>query len=286
MSSDPGSAQLPLLPPRIGWASKGLLPDSAVYVTRDDVLLVQTRARAAVRLTIVCRLQLPDTGAIVPFSFALTTVADRSQQATPYDLTDGFLLSLAVFSTDAAMVQQGVFVEVDLVRGTRDQTTRALPMLKGYLDTYDCLRWPYGQEEGCRSDVGGHVTYLGSAPAAGADTLVTVPAGAQWRLLSWRAQLVTSIAAATRQVHLVIDDGANILLDLAANATQITTLTRNYNAALLSWQPTAVDLEIYIPFPFDFDLLAGYRLRTITTSIQAADQWTAPRYQVREMLVQ
>jgi hypothetical protein len=97
-----------------------------------------------------------------------------------------------------------------------------------------------------------------SNPSAGADVSVVVPAGQRWSAGTFTATLTTSATVATRAVTLVIDDGANIVYSApGVPASQAASLTQVYSFTLpaLTLNPT-------------------WRIRTVTGSIQAADQWS------------
>jgi len=124
----------------------------------------------------------------------------------------------------------------------------------------------------------------GTNPAANVEVTETVPTNARWRLRALRVALVTAAAVANRRVHFVVDDGATILYDLAAADLQTAGLTRNYNAVEDGFQRTTQDSEIYVPIPAQAMLFQGWRVRTLTTLLQAADDFGAPQLDVEEWI--
>lgn len=285
MSTVPPVDQGPPGPPFTSWKRLGLSPDAGLFVQRDDQLFIRTRASLAVRVNVAVRLQQADDGRIVPQLFDLVTVADRSEQMALFGMAEGYLLGAAGFTVDAAMEEGAVFLEAGIIRGGAGVIARVQVLFSGYLGQTDALSWPGVVHEGAHAAIGRVRLILGADPAAGAESVETVPAGAHWELWTWRASLVTNATVAARRVHLVLDDGANIILDLAADTDQTASLTRNYNMARWGFAPTGTGTELYIPAPFSIHLEAGYRIRTLTTNLQAGDNWSAPRYQVLEQLV-
>lgn len=122
------------------------------------------------------------------------------------------------------------------------------------------------------------LTKTGTDQAAGTEVTETVPTGEVWKLLAVRFQLVSSGTAATRTVTLNIDDGSNIVWRRTSPGTQTASLTRNYlYLADLVGEDAAFDgngdIKLFLP---STPLLPGWRVRTITTNIQAGDNFGAP----------
>lgn len=116
-----------------------------------------------------------------------------------------------------------------------------------------------------------------AAPAAGADWTYTVPAGQSFTVETLAFSLTTSAAVANRQVQVIIDDGVNELWRWVAPAVQAATATVEYVGALSTVESGAVRAGVQSFELPNIVLLPGYRIRSITTAIQAADQYTAQR---------
>lgn len=108
-----------------------------------------------------------------------------------------------------------------------------------------------------------------------------MPVGKVWRLLSVLLTLVTDGNAATRRVHLTLDDGTTVFYRRGSNATQVASLTQNYMFASEAQEAAVRDLWVADPMPA-IDLPAGSRIRTVTASKQAGDNYAAPVYYVEE----
>lgn len=284
VSTLPPSEKGPPGPPYTEWRRLGLAPEPGLYIQRDDQLFIRTRSSLAVHVNVAVRLQLPEDGRVVPQLFDVVTVADRSEQLSIFGLAEGFALGVVAFSLDAALDEGAVYIEVGLIRGGAGLLARVQVFFAGYLGQGDALTWPHVTQEPAHVPPGRVRVIVGTNPAAGAESIETVPTGAHWLLYSWRIQLVTAVAVANRRLHLVLDDGGSILLDSACADTQAASLTRNYNAGLWGYAPIGVPPELYISAPNLIHLEGGFRIRTITENLQAADDYGAPVFQVVEML--
>jgi hypothetical protein len=256
----------------------------ALYVTDDDLLLVTSfNAAAGVRLTLGGRLLRRD-GQVVALQEPHTPNTDRTAATSIHKLAEGWLQSLTVVATGTLVIGQA-YVRVDLVRGTvNGARTPIATLIAGGLTAQQRRAWPGGSLDQTYDGAGAIRSVAGTNPAAGVEISETVPAGARWRLESFFATLVTDATAANREVALVVDDGTNVLARVPTGQNHAASLTRNY-----SYFPggevsaVAQDVTIVQRAPA-FWLLPGYRIRTITTNLQAADDWSAPRLGVLEQL--
>ena len=133
-------------------------------------------------------------------------------------------------------------------------------------------------------------TITGANPAAGAEASDAVPAGKEWKLLSYAIPLVTDATAATRIVDYVVDDGAStnrraVLLGNQAGQTASLTRTHQIQGADIP-ETSFSDTETVLVSDHTLANLgrlpAGARIRTVTTALQAADDFGAPSIQVEE----
>jgi hypothetical protein len=124
----------------------------------------------------------------------------------------------------------------------------------------------------------------GTTPGAGSEINETVPAGVIWQLKTFIYKLTTSATVANRTSHLIIDDGANVLLNSASVIAQVASNGLTYNTGDDAFSLTVADNMVWLQSVASLRLLPGYRLRTLTTNLQAGDQYTAPQYLVTEWL--
>jgi hypothetical protein len=112
-------------------------------------------------------------------------------------------------------------------------------------------------------------------PAAGSELVVTPRAGEDWVVLGITATFTASAAVATRNPKLVLDDSTNVGFEINAGFSLIAT-----NVALISWVAdqnvsfnTASGAFLTGCFPLRV-LPTGWRIRTATTALDAADTYT------------
>jgi hypothetical protein len=125
---------------------------------------------------------------------------------------------------------------------------------------------------------------VGPDPAAGAEVTITVPQTARWRVLGLRFQLVTDATVVNRQVDLVIDDGANVVLRIEPPAVQGAGGTRGYNYGPGLPARTVLTQEFLGALPVEAVLEGGWRIRTVTALLQAADNYNGVFLWVEEWL--
>lgn len=117
----------------------------------------------------------------------------------------------------------------------------------------------------------------GTDRAANTEITETVPAGKVWRIQAFKATIVCDAQAANRSVHLIYDDGTNILWGATALSTGIATGGYIVTGAIGAPYQTSTSVQNYssIPLP-DIPLGPGCRITTLTTNMQTGDNWGAP----------
>lgn len=284
MSTVPPEPPNPKGPPFTSWGARALQPDVGVYITRDDRIILRFRSSFGVNLTLRARVQQPEDGRVVPYDFQRSTSGVRTPEVLTFDLSEGYLLGVEILTSTAGVTRGMLYVEASLIRGGLLATDRVQKLCAGYVETGQTITWPGGDFEDPLESQGRLYHFVGIDPAAGAEFSQVVPTGARWRIHGFRIALVTDATVAARRVHLIVDDTANILADLAALDTQAASLTRNYNMASCGFQRTAQDLEVYVPLYLDLRLPAGFRIRTLTTALQAGDNFGVGRFLLEEWL--
>jgi hypothetical protein len=126
----------------------------------------------------------------------------------------------------------------------------------------------------------GRIASLVSAnPAANTEITVTVPAYAVWRILGATATLTTGVAVPNRLVTLIVDDGVNELFRVNAAVVQAASLAYSYSFASAGSDTVVPGNVVKLP---ELIIKTGYRIRTLTTNLAAADDWSAMRLLVEE----
>lgn len=123
----------------------------------------------------------------------------------------------------------------------------------------------------------------GTTPAAGTQAVLAVTAGRVWRVLSLRVSLTTSIAVATRRMHIQVIENEDLPLDVYCLATQTASLSRNYTCSAIGYSSAVSgDSENLVGLPGDLLITEGMSLTTAVSSIQGTDQVSAIQVLVEE----
>lgn len=121
----------------------------------------------------------------------------------------------------------------------------------------------------------------GTDPAAGAEISETVPDRLRWLIRGVYFTFTTSATVANRLVHLIIDDGTNIIAKICVVVAHAADTAKDYSFANYgSTQINPVDC-FYLPIPL-LPLVAGYRIRTSTDLIEGDDDFSAPQLLIEE----
>ena len=131
------------------------------------------------------------------------------------------------------------------------------------------------------------LTLAADITANDSDKTITVPAGAQWHLMSLYVQLVTTATVGNRQVDVLITDASdNPIYRYKAGAVQAASLTREYIFAPQHPQETAfTGTTMLRAFADHLVLLAGWKLRIYdSAAIDAAADDLTVRYLVQGRL--
>jgi hypothetical protein len=121
-------------------------------------------------------------------------------------------------------------------------------------------------------------------PALGADWSAAVPATARWRVNALQAQLTTSAAVANRIPHIVITDGqGHNVYNMPAPTNQVAASAVQYSAGA-TVVTAFFDSAAVLALPYPLKLLQNWTIASLTTGIQAADQWANIVLYVKEWL--
>lgn len=263
----------------------GAAPPTNAYVNGNSLLLVQIwNAAPNATITIVAQILLPD-GTLSLNAWPCAVTSDRTRNNFKFSLTEGFLISMSVLGA-AANFANRTWVSVRLQNAPGGGVTLSEAFFQGYISFTQTLSWPPGNQENSADGPGAIVSVTGTLPGAGVEISETVPANVVWLLKSFTFQLTTSAAVANRIPHLIVDDGTHVLLDSPATSVLAAGATGRYVTGDDAFVQAATDGTQWMQFVADLRMMPGYRMRTVTTALQAGDQYTAPQYLVKEWLFQ
>jgi hypothetical protein len=159
----------------------------------------------------------------------------------------------------------------------------------GNISVGQSISWPNTQFTQARPG-GGYlrVATVGSAPAAGIEFGDSLAGdGLTWKLQGIRIRLVTSAAAANRRPHFILKHTATgkKLLEFFSDIDQTAGQTIDYQIQGVGVIPDSLDNSVIIvPMPNNILINAAIELNTLTTNLQAGDQWAAPVVYAEEWL--
>lgn len=286
---DTRAINVPFVPltsrPAVRFALHDVDPPSTLYLEETDLLqmVILNSAASTTTVSIAGRFLRASDGAISPFSIPVAVTSNRVPNIFSFHLGEGYVIGLCVIAGDAERGE--CFAYVSVAHGQAPSTAFTLDQLiQDYASNYHNPKWPGGEFISSIEGPGIIRSITGTVPGPGAEISEAVPTSARWRLLAFRYSLTTAIAAANRESALQEDDGANVFMSEPSGFTQIASLTHTYNFGTSGTRyESAQSLETQAQIT-DSRLLAGHRIRTKTTNIQGADQYTAPQYLVEEWI--
>lgn len=262
-----------------------LAGDVGVWCTGEESLRITSVAIAfGMFVTVGVRFQEADRATPQVYNETHDPRDDRTVVTSDHALGAGWLQGLTVSASNGSPPYGEAWVRIDLMRGRGSGATLVHTLVQGYITSQMRRSWPPAALTMAVEGAGALRSVTGTDPAAGAEISETVPTSTRWRVRALSCQLVTDATAANREVSLVIDDGATTIFTSPAGFTHTASLTRRYSAAPIGAQtaPTqGTDRQIVIP---DLELPAGARIRTVTTNLQAGDNYGAPQLLLEERL--
>ena len=270
----------------------GGLPRAAAHWTPAPWLFTSEDALELDSLSSVAGLTLTVSGAVLtqdlqllPFSWTHVPNSNRTVATTRTPTPGGWLQHVRVVVSAGAPTSGQVFVWIRSCRGTTANALVLGTIVSGYVTATTDLYWPGWPSVGPLDGQGTVRSITGTAPGAGNQISEVVPTGARWELISFLATLTTDAVVANRIVDYTLDDGTNIYMRKGVTVAQTASLTNRYGLfAGVSFGGSDSNGNYLVSLPIDNRLLAGHRIRTITTAMDAGDTWAAPQYLVREWL--
>ena len=204
-----------------------------------------------------------------PFTFNHPTVGNSSVQSQDFRIPD---IPIMVSVTDPSRtVDQGenFITLILLVNGDP-----LFELTSGQVYAERGISYPANNGKDTRPG-GGFVVSVDSAdPAAGAELQLEVPTGQIWHPISINFTLVAGAAAASRRVHLVFNLLNSGQINCFSDIDQLISESRVYSCAAFPTLPDRLDdNDILLPIPGNLFLLGGTTIDTVTTALNALDNF-------------
>jgi hypothetical protein len=281
VAGHPSSATQTILP-AVGFTLKDIPPTQPIYLQKNDQLVLQTLSNSNNFPFAVSWRILQPNGEITEGVFNGT--AQSSPSSFVLGAFEGWLLSLSAAANGAQPAGTWCFLQVFIGRNPAGGSSPQVygNIWEGYIFHIAATGWPGSVAQRITDGAGTIRSITGSTPAAGADISETVPANRRWTLLSIRAQLTTTATVANRMVAYRATDGVNTLWFSFNSVAQAASLINTYTGFPGATFFNDASGHFILPFPQPFVLKGGFVISTNTIALQAADQWTAPQYEVIE----
>lgn len=293
------------IPSAVTFQFSAIGPPPSLYVQQDDTLQVNAVSSLATD-TVTFRVrflhvalpvpgqpdqlgaeQKPVTTPIPPYiglyEFSVVTTTPRVAVAQQFKLGEGFVLSIDAVALNA--LTRGVtFARAEIFRGLATAQQFAQLFISDYVDINASTSYPGSTIHHYLEGPGQLHSLQVTNPAAGADWTLTCANKQRLRIDSFAAVFVASATVASRNIQIIVDDGANLMwaddtpTTVAAGATVNLTVTQTNI-------PTGVVASIlHCVIPPALALASGWRLRSSTQNIQVGDQWSNIFFNVEEWL--
>ena len=273
-------------PRAIQFETSGFAPPTALYVQPEDFLNIYINADTLLlnSFSVNVRMLLP-SGQIVIGQYSIPTVAAGTGNNYSLSLPECFLLSVSVDFMNTSLFTGRAWASIRLgrIKAVFAQTGQLLAA--GYVTPNYSVAFPGSNVTSVGAGAGWIHSITGSTPGAGADISETVPAGIRWRIISFVATLVTSVAVANRAPILQITDGTHTTYYGATPTIQGAGVSWAYTFGPGMQQIAGTQGVTGLPCPDGLKLGGGSQIKTLTNSLQAADQWSAPQYVVEQWVM-
>ena len=259
-------------------------PPYARYLTAEENLRVSSfSGLASVELSVRTRYMMPD-GSIQTGADRHVPAASRANSSTDVLSPEAWLLGCEIQAVVGTPRIGQVFVVLDVIRGSGSSAIVVDTILQGYVTDTTRLGFPGSIVRTSIDGPGVIRSITGTNPAAGNEILETVPTNARWRLHAMNFTLTTSATVANREPVLQIDDGVTAYVAIPSGNNQTASQVFKYTYARNAQRVLgATALAIVLPYP-QIDMMGGHRFGTLTTGLQAGDDYSAPQYLVEEWI--
>ncbi len=300
------STSLPAIT-RFAWTD--IQPPSPLYVLRDDVLFLQAiNANTGATETVTFNyrfLRVPevqggqpsgqgsagDAGAVVDYGIIDTgqdqilLPAGVSQSTKTRTLGEGWLLTAS--ASCAGALQRGqTFVRMLILRGGNTVQNAAQTLFEDYITNPAPGGYPGGRIVNPGEGIGWRKSLQVANPAPGADWTMTVPSFIRRSVVSFSATFTAAVAIASRNINVIVDDGANIVWQDDVSAAVTASQVASINGTQTNAPAGIIATTLFVVLPPGLVLPQGFRVRSSTGNIQGADQWSAIWFLVEDYLDQ
>lgn len=269
----PGAQPLTRMP-LVQFSVTDVPPPTGLLVGVNDQLALNVYTTVGATIIVQVRLLNPD-GSITPQEWDFTPPSDGTLHQNINNLYDGFLLSAVAWINNTGAYRGTTYAQLILFRGGIVQNFVGEVLSQGYITTNTFLSYPAGIQSFSNDGRGALRTIQNTITPAGSDWIEQVPLGRTWRLMGVRARLVTSATVATRSVVFNITDSASrLVMIVLPQVTQAASLTIDYTLKDTGFVGNSNPAIADVPMPSEVYMGPNAAIQSVTTNLQATDQWT------------
>jgi hypothetical protein len=266
---------------------KGIPPPSALYIERDDVLILEGVSNVGGdTITVNLRIFSVDN-VIVPMQLKAVLPSNESLGTFSLPLVEGFLLSASALAGTATTRGQ-TFIRAFLNRGAFSVGQPGQLLFADYVTNQVSAGYPGGRFLSPTEGPGFLTGFPVTNPGNGLDWALNVIGGERWKVRSFNATLTTSATVANRQPQVKINDlGNNLFFGNPSGNIPASTVAQVTGSAAPQFAAT-VTTDIMVPIPPDLYLTgtpgALMTIGVVTAGLQAGDAWSNIRLMLERWL--
>lgn len=211
--------------------------------------------------------------------------SDRLVSTKEFAIGEGFLLNATLSATSGSPKRGQTWAKLEVIRGLGAAAIVLGTIAAGHITATIPLAWPGSPIENSTDGDGYLRLITGTQPAAGLEVNERVPVGARWELLTFRTNLVAGGTVANRRSGLsVLGSGPAFFRSPQPKDHAASTQMDNYWSQGMPFATSILSDVSIAGLPTGFKLGPDTTIVTATNNLQAADQYSAPLYSVREWL--
>lgn len=259
--------------------------NSGFYVAPGDVLRFDVYSSVASLQVMLSGYYRDMGGEVKDIAIFVSPTSDRVISTSQQIIGGGFILSLAASLLSGHAKRGQCYCRASVRNSLSGQALPIAQLLGGYVFDGFMPSFPFGPIEDPTSGRGFICDYIGTNPAPGNLPLETCPAGALWRVISFRCSFTTDGNAGNRFPYLSIagPDHFPFLSQPAIAQPASTSITYSWTGVSQGIAPVANPYVIAIP-PNIFMRKDWFFSVNNDTGAGAGDDWGAPQFTVEEWI--
>lgn len=259
-------------------------------ILADDFMQIRLYQSGAVAIHIafVWRI-LTDSGEILTSSEDVIVTPAYTLMSKLLPLREGFLLSLSARVRNVVTPPGSIWVQAYVTRQGGSEDLMLTPLLQGFPTVQQALVWPGSAFEVAAPIPAYDMPLSAIAPAAGAEIDIAVPVGVNRQYTCLRFDLTTNAVAGNRGINLIMWDGtvgSNPVWVWSCPTPQAPGRNNGYSFAVGTPHDygSIGNAEVTDTLPAEIWHGGGNHISTITSGLNAGDQYGAIRFHVNERI--